>query len=230
MKTIGLIGGMSWQSSIEYYRIINELVSQRLGGQHSCECVMVSLDLDPILILRDANNWTLLVELMVSAIRRAEAAGTDFTIICSNTMHNQIETIEAQVTKPILHIGDVTAEAALKCGFKRLGLLGTRFTLEQDFYRSRLEKKYGLQVLIPDENDIAFVHHVIYEELDFAVFKPESKQRFLQIIERLASKGAEGVILGCTEIPLLVNKEDTTIPLFDTTMLHAEAAVDLALT
>ena len=229
MKTIGLIGGMSWQSSIEYYRIINELVAQRLGGQHSCECVMVSLDLDPILILRDAGEWSQLAKMMAAAIRRAEIAGADFTLICSNTMHNQIETIEDQLTKPILHIADVTAEAALKRGFKRLGLLGTRFTLERDFYRGRLEKKYGLQVLVPEEDDIAFVHHVIYEELDFAIFKPESKQRYLQIIKRLAAQGAEGVILGCTEIPLLVRQEDTTVPLLDTTMLHAKAAVNFAL-
>jgi aspartate racemase len=229
MKTIGLIGGMSWQSSIEYYRIINELVAQKLGGQHSVECVMVSLNLDPILVLRDADDWTSLASMMVAAIRRVEAAGADFTLICSNTMHNRIEDIEMQVTKPILHIGDVTAEAALKCGFKRLGLLGTRFTIEQDFYRGRLEKKYGLQVLVPDEDDIAFVHYVIYEELDFAILRPESKRRFVQIIERLAAQGAEAVILGCTEIPLLVNQEDTAVPLLDTTMLHATAAVDLAL-
>lgn len=229
MKTIGLIGGMSWQSSIEYYRIINELVAQRLGGQHSCECVMVSLDLDPILILRDADEWAQLAGMMAAAIRRAEAAGADFTLICSNTMHNQIETIEQQVTKPILHIADVTAAAALSRGFKRLGLLGTRFTLERDFYRGRLEQKYGLQVLVPDEDDIAFVHYVIYEELDFAIFKPESRQRFVQIIERLAARGADAVILGCTEIPLLVKEADTATPLLDTTMLHAQAAVDLAL-
>ena len=229
MKTIGIIGGLAWQSSAELYRIINELVNKKLGGQHSCKCVMYSVDLDPILILRDEDDWEGLANIIEDAIKRVEAAGADFTVIVSNTMHKTVDVIKERVSKPILHIADVTAQAILDRGFKTVGLMGTKFTLTQDFYKAKMERDYGIKILIPDEDDIEFIHHVIYEELDFSIFSPESSKRFVEIIEKMGSRGAEGVILGCTEIPLLVKQEQTNIPLFDTTTLLAEAAVREAL-
>jgi len=229
MKTIGIIGGLAWQSSAEVYRIINELVNKRLGGQHSCKCVMYSVDLDPVLILREEGNWEELSNIITDAIKKVEAAGADFTIICSNTMHKTVDAVKDRVSKPILHIADVTARAILERGFRTVGLMGTKFTLTEDFYKDKMEKDYGIEILIPDEEDIAFIHHVIYDELDFSIFNPDSAKRFVQIIEKMNSRGAEGVILGCTEIPLLVKQEYTKVPLFDTTTLHAEAAVEMAL-
>jgi aspartate racemase len=229
MKTIGIIGGLAWQSSAEVYKIINELVNKKLGGQHSCKCVMYSVDLDPILILREEDNWDELANIIADAIKRVEAAGADFTIICSNTMHKTVEAIKNRVSKPILHIADVTAQAIIKKGFKTVGLMGTKFTLTQDFYKDKMEKDYGIKIIIPEEDDIEFIHHVIYDELDFSIFNPDSAKRFVEIIEKMHDNGAEGVILGCTEIPLLVKQEYTKVPLFDTTTLHAEAAVKLAL-
>ena len=224
MKTIGIIGGLAWQSSAELYRMINELVNKKLGGQHSCKCVMYSVDLDPILILRDEENWDELANIIEDAIRRVEAAGADFTVIVSNTMHKTVGVVRDRVSKPILHIADVTAQSILDRGFKTVGLMGTKFTLTQDFYKAKMERDYGIKILIPDEDDIEFIHHVIYEELDFSIFSPESSKRFVEIIEKMGSRGAEGVILGCTEIPLLVKQEQTNIPLFDTTTLLAAAA------
>ena len=229
MKTIGIIGGLAWQSSAELYRMINELVNKNLGGQHSCKCVMYSVDLDPILILRDEEKWDELANIIEDAIKRVEAAGADFTVIVSNTMHKTVDVIKDRVSKPILHTADVTAQATLDRGFKTVGLMGTKFTLTQDFYKAKMERDYGIKILIPDEDDIEFIHHVIYEELDFSIFSPESSERFVKIIEKMGSRGAEGVILGCTEIPLLVKQEQTDIPLFDTTTLLAEAAVREAL-
>jgi len=229
MKTIGIIGGLAWQASAELYRIINELVNKKLGGQHSCKCVMYSVDLDPILILRDEDDWEGLANIIEDAIKRVEAAGADFTVIVSNTMHKTVDVIKERVSKPILHIADVTAQAVLGRGFKTVGLMGTKFTLTQDFYKAKMERDYGIKILIPDKDDIEFIHHVIYEELDFSIFSPESSKRFVEIIEKMGSRGAEGVILGCTEIPLLVKQEQTNIPLFDTTNLLAEAAVREAL-
>ena len=217
MKTIGIIGGLAWQSSAEVYKIINELVNKKLGGQHSCKCVMYSVDLDPILILREEDNWDELANIIADAIKRVEAAGADFTIICSNTMHKTVEAIKNRVSKPILHIADVTAQAIIKKGFKTVGLMGTKFTLTQDFYKDKMEKDYGIKIIIPEEDDIEFIHHVIYDELDFSIFNPDSAKRFVEIIEKMHDNGAEGVILGCTEIPLLVKQEYTKVPLFDTT-------------
>ena len=229
LKTIGIIGGLAWQSSAELYRIINELVNEKLGGQHSCKCVMYSVDLDPILILRDEENWDELANTIEDAIKRVEAAGADFTVIVSNTMHKTVDVIKERVSKPILHIADVTAQAVIEKGFKTVGLMGTKFTLTQDFYKSKMERDYGIKILVPDKEDIEFIHHVIYEELDFSIFSPESSRRFVEIIEKMGRRGAEGVILGCTEIPLLVKQEQTDIPLFDTTTLLAKAAVREAL-
>lgn len=229
MKTIGIIGGLAWQSSAELYKIMNELVNKKLGGQHSCKCVMYSVDLDPVLVLRDEGNWNELANIIEDAIKRVEAAGADFTIIVSNTMHKTVDIIKDRVSKPILHIADVTAQAVLDRGFKTVGLMGTKFTLTEDFYKAKMERDYGIKILVPDEKDIEFIHHVIYEELDFSIFSPESAKRFVDIIEKMGQRGAEGVILGCTEIPLLVKQEYTKIPLFDTTTLLAEAAVREAL-
>jgi aspartate racemase len=229
LKTIGIIGGLAWQSSAELYKIINELVNKKLGGQHSCKCVMYSVDLDPVLVLRDEGNWDELANIIEDAIKRVEAAGADFTVIVSNTMHKTVEAIKDKVSKPILHIADVTAQAILGKGFKTVGLMGTKFTLTEDFYKAKMERDYGIKILVPDEEDIKFIHHVIYEELDFSIFSPDSAKRFVDIIEKMARQGAEGVILGCTEIPLLVKQEYTNIPLFDTTTLLAEAAVKKAL-
>lgn len=229
LKTIGIIGGLAWQSSAELYKIMNELVNKKLGGQHSCKCVMYSVDLDPVLVLRDEGNWNELANIIEDAIKRVEAAGADFTIIVSNTMHKTVDIIKDRVSKPILHIADVTAQAVLDRGFKTVGLMGTKFTLTEDFYKAKMERDYGIKILVPDEKDIEFIHHVIYEELDFSIFSPESAKRFVDIIEKMGQRGAEGVILGCTEIPLLVKQEYTKIPLFDTTTLLAEAAVREAL-
>lgn len=229
LKTIGIIGGLAWQSSAELYKIINKLVNKKLGGQHSCKCVMYSVDLDPVLVLRDEGNWNDLANIIEDAIKRVEAAGADFTIIVSNTMHKTVDIIKDRVSKPILHIADVTAQAVLDRGFKTVGLMGTKFTLTEDFYKAKMERDYGIKILVPDEKDIEFIHHVIYEELDFSIFSPESAKRFVDIIEKMGQRGAEGVILGCTEIPLLVKQEYTNIPLFDTTTLLAEAAVKKAL-
>ena len=229
MKTIGIIGGLAWQSSAELYKIINELVNKKLGGQHSCKCVMYSVDLDPVLVLRDEGNWNELANIIEDAIKRVESAGADFTVIVSNTMHKTVDAIKDKVSKPILHIADVTAQAILDRGFKTVGLMGTKFTLTEDFYKAKMERDYGIKILVPDEEDIAFIHHVIYEELDFSIFSPDSAKRFVDIIEKMGKQGAEGVILGCTEIPLLVKQEYTNIPLFDTTTLLAEAAVKEAL-
>ena len=229
LKTIGIIGGLAWQSSAELYKIINELSNKKLGGQHSCKCVMYSVDLDPVLILRDEGNWNELANIIEDAIKRVEAAGADFTVIVSNTMHKTVDAIKDKVSKPILHIADVTAQAILDRGFKTVGLMGTKFTLTEDFYKAKMERDYGIKILVPDEEDIAFIHHVIYEELDFSIFSPDSAKRFVDIIEKMGRQGAEGVILGCTEIPLLVKQEYTKIPLFDTTTLLAEAAVKKAL-
>jgi aspartate racemase len=230
MKTIGLIGGMSWQSSLDYYRIINELVAKRLGGQHSAVCVMYSVDLDPILIYRDSGEWHKNTDILVSAIHKVESAGADFTLICSNTMHKTYEDIQARVKNPILHITDVLETKIKRRGFKKVGLLGTRFTLNEDFYKERLRLQHAIEVVIPQqEEDVQFVHDVIYYELDYAIIKPESRERYKRIIEDMWQDGAEAIILGCTEIQMLIQQKHTAAPLLDTTLLHATAAVDLAL-
>ena len=230
MRTIGIIGGLSWQSSLDFYRIINEQVAERLGGQHSSQCVMYSVDLDPILIYRDEGDWGKCTEVMVDAIRRTEAAGADFNVICSNTMHKTHEDIQKQVRKPVLHVTDIIAEEIKRRGYKKVGLLGTRFTLTEPFYIERLAQKHGIETIVPAaEEDVQFVHDVIYHELDYAILKPESRIRYVRIIEDLRAAGAQAVILGCTEIQMLVKPEDTDVPLLDTTLLLATEAVNLSL-
>jgi len=229
MKTIGLLGGMSWESSLEYYRIINQAVKQRLGGFHSARCVMVSVDFAEIEALQHTGDWDALTQQMIACVQQLVSAGADFTVICTNTMHKMAEEIEAATPIPLLHIADATAEAIKAQHIGTVGLLGTRFTMEGDFYRVRLQEKHGLQVIIPDLDRRKIVHRIIYEELVQGKILDSSRQAYLKIIADLQSQGAQGVILGCTEIPLLVKQSDVAIPIFDTTTLHAQAAVDWAL-
>ena len=229
MKTIGLIGGMSWESSIEYYRIINETVRDRLGGFHSARSIMYSVDFAEIETLQQQGRWEEATELMITAARRVEDGGADFVIICTNTMHKMADDVQRHINIPLLHIADATAERIKAQGLGRIGLLGTKFTMEEDFYRGRLVEKHGLDVIIPDEEGREIVHRVIYDELCLGEAKPSSKAQYVSIMENLVGDGAEGIILGCTEISLLVGQEDSPVPLFDTTRIHAVAAVEFAL-
>lgn len=229
MKTIGLIGGMSWESSIIYYRLINEDVKARLGGLHSAKSVMYSVDFADIVPLQREGKWAELSEKMVEAARHVEDGGADFIVICTNTMHKTASEIEKHVDIPLLHIVDVTAEKIKAANLSKVGLLGTRFTMEDDFYKGRLIDKYGLEVVIPTEKERQDVHRIIFEELCIGEIKPESKKRYREIMDNLVRRGAHGIILGCTEIGLLVGPEDSSVPLFDTAKIHAEAAVDYAL-
>jgi aspartate racemase len=228
MKTIGLIGGMSWESSIEYYRIINEVTKSKLGGLHSAKSVMYSVDFAEIEALQNQSRWQEASALMISAAQSIERAGADFVVLCTNTMHKLADEIEASIRVPFLHIADATAEKVQSRGIQKIGLLGTRFTMEQNFYRGRLINKHGLEAIIPNDNEREFVHQVIYQELCLGIINPESRKRYVEIMNRLVESGAEGIILGCTEIELLVQAGDSTVELFPTTRIHAEAAVDRA--
>ena len=229
MKTIGLIGGLSWESSAEYYRIINQEAQRRLGGVHSARCLLYSFDFGEIEALQAAGKWEAAAALMADAARKLEIAGGECIVICSNTMHLLAEAVEAAVAIPLIHIADATAEPIVADGFEPVGLLGTRFTMEQDFYRGRMVERFGLEVLIPDEGGRAIVHDIIYEELVRGVIREESRRAYQRVIETLKDRGAEAVILGCTEIGLLIKPEDSALPCYDTTALHALAAVDWAL-
>jgi aspartate racemase len=229
MKTIGLIGGMSWESSLEYYRIINERAKARLGGLHSAQSVLYSVDFAEIETLQHQGRWPETAQILSRAAKSVKAAGADFIVLCTNTMHKVAPEIESAAGVPLLHIADATARQVSVRGLKKIGLLGTRFTMEEDFYKGRLAQKYGLEVLVPGPADRETVHRVIYEELVVGRIEPSSRRQFVTIIEGLAGEGAEGVILGCTEIGLLVKDKDSPVPLFDTTRIHAEAAVDMAL-
>ncbi len=229
MKTIGMIGGMSWESSIEYYRIINEAVKEQLGGLHSARSLMVSVDFAEIEALQRAGDWEQATLAMIEAARSVEAGGADFLIICTNTMHKMADEVQQSIGIPLLNIADATAQAVIAQGLTRIGLLGTRFTMEQAFYRGRLEQKHTLQVLVPGPADREVIHRIIYDELVLGRIEPASKTEYLRIIAGLADDGAEGIILGCTEIGLLVHQADTPLPLFDTTRIHALAAVQFAL-
>jgi aspartate racemase len=228
VKRIGLIGGMSWESSAEYYRLVNELTRERLGGLHSAECVLYSVDFAEIERLQVQGRWDDAAARLVEAARALEAAGADFVVLCTNTMHKVADTVAAAVAVPLLHLADTTAAAVRAAGVGRVGLLGTAFTMEQDFYRERLAG-HGLDVLVPESEDRALVHRVIYDELCLGVVSPSSRAGYLEVIDRLVGRGAEGVVLGCTEIELLIGQEHVAVPVFPTTRLHAEAAVDLAL-
>lgn len=229
MKTIGLLGGLTWESTIEYYRILNERTAEWAGGLHSSKLVMVSFDFEEIDRRMASGQWDELGRRVCEEARKLEAAGADFLLICSNTIHKVYGEVEASVKIPLLHIVDVTARAIRAEGFDKVGLLGTVFTMEHDFYRGRLRDLHGIETQIPCPEDRFFVNDVIDGELSFGILKEESRQRFLEIIGHLAGQGCQGVILGCTEIPLLVQQEHTPVPLFDTTRLHAKAAVRKAL-
>jgi len=229
MKTIGMIGGMSWESSIEYYRIINETVRERLGGLHSAKSVMVSVDFAEIETLQHQEKWDEATALMIEAAQQVERGGADFCIICTNTMHRMAGQVQAHIQIPLLHIADATAERIKGQGLHKIGLLGTRFTMEEDFYRGRLIHAHGLAVLVPGAEEREIVHRIIYDELCMGEIRPSSREQYVGIMDHLVERGAEGIILGCTEIGLLVGEADSRVELFDTTRVHAEAAVARAL-
>ena len=229
MKTIGLLGGMSWESTLSYYRAINEGVKDTLGGLHSAKIVMYSVDFDPIEKLQQEGDWEGTARILSEAAKCIESAGADFLLICTNTMHKIAPQIEKAIKIPILHIADATAEVLVHKGMKTVGLLGTAFTMEQDFYKVRLSDKYGLDVLVPNKKDRQIIHKIIYQELCLGKIRADSKAEYLRSIDLLADQGAEAVILGCTEIGMLVNQSDTKIKLFDTTAIHAEKAVEYAI-
>ena len=228
MKTIGLIGGMSWESSSEYYRIINEEIKFRLGGFHSAKCILYSVDFEEIEICQRDGEWEKSAQILLHVAKSLELAGADFIAICTNTMHKVYNEIQAGISIPLLHIADITAEKIVSNGIKKVGLLGTRYTMEEDFYKSRIEAK-GINVIVPKETDRIAINKVIYEELCLGKVVEESRIRYRKIIEDLIEQGADGIILGCTEIGLLVKAEDSKVPLYDTTLLHAMGAVNFAL-
>lgn len=228
MKTIGLIGGMSWESSAEYYKFINEEVKHQLGGLHSAKCILFSVDFEEIEKYQVIGDWESAGHVLANAAISLEKAGVDFIVICTNTMHKVIDLIEENIQIPILHIADTTANQIKAHGIQKIGLLGTKFTMEQDFYKSRVEK-YNIQVIVPEEAERAMVHQIIYDELCLGILKESSKEKYLDIINQLIAEGAEGIILGCTEIGLLIKQKDTEIPLFDTTKIHAIESVKQAL-
>jgi len=229
MQTIGLLGGMSWESTIPYYRIINEMVSAELGGLHSAKVALVSVDFDEIELFQREDRWDEAGKALARCAKSIEAAGADFLVICTNTMHRVAPEIEASIAIPVLHIADATATAVHAAGIGTVGLLGTRFTMEQEFYRGRLEMMHGLRVLTPDAPDREIVHRVIYDELCLGRTEDDSRSEYVRIIDDLVARGAEGVILGCTEIGMLVTPESTSVTLFDTAAIHARAAALLAL-
>ncbi|MDX2140718.1 MAG: aspartate/glutamate racemase family protein [Chloroflexota bacterium] len=228
MKTIGMIGGMSWESSAEYYRIINETVKARCGGLHSAQTLMWSFDFAEIEALQSSGQWGEATTHMVDAAQRLERGGAGLLIICTNTMHKMADAVQDAVGIPLLHIADATADKVKQAGFQTIGLLGTRYTMEQDFYRGRLEQQ-GLSVLVPDADDRMIINRVIYEELVLGTIEPSSKAEYIRIMQQLIADGAQGIILGCTEIMLLIQQDDCAVPVFDTTTIHAVAAVDMAL-
>ena len=229
MKTIGLIGGMSWESTIPYYRQINETIKERMGGLHSAKIVLYSVDFHEIERLQHAGDWEAAGAVLAQAARSLEAAGADFLVLCTNTMHKVAPDIEAAVRIPLLHIADPTAVELKRAGHSTVGLLGTRFTMEQAFYRDRLSERHGLRVIVPGPQDRETIHRIIYQELCLGVVTATSRSEYRRVIESLASQGAQAIILGCTEISLLVNQQDSAVPLFDTTAIHARAAAEKAL-
>jgi aspartate racemase len=229
VKRIGLLGGMSWESSAEYYRLVNEATRERLGGLHSADCLLRSVDFADVERLQRAGRWDEAGALLAGEARALVRAGAELLVLCTNTMHKVADAIAGAVDVPFVHIADTTAEAVRPRGIGRVGLLATAYTMEQDFYIGRLRDQHGLDVLVPDPADRRIVHHVIYDELCVGVVAPESREEYRRIMRELAGRGAEGILLGCTEIDLLVTQDDSPVPVFDTTRLHAQRAVDLAL-
>ena len=229
MKTIGLLGGMSWESTKLYYHLINENIKKKLGGLHSAKIAMVSVDFQEIEELQRKNDWQKAGEILAKAGQQVEAAGADFLLICANTMHKVAPQVEQAINIPILHLADATAERIKQAGMKKVGLLGTSFTMEQDFYKGRLVEKHGLEIVVPSAEDRQVVHRIIYEELCLGKIVDSSRSTYLQIIDKMKKQGVEGIIEGCTEIAMLVKQEHTNLPLFDTAAIHAEEAVNVAL-
>ena len=229
MKVIGLIGGMSWESTVPYYRQINETIKERLGGLHSAKIVLYSVDFHDIERLQHAGDWEAAGAMLAAAARSLEVAGCDFLVLCTNTMHKVAPSIEAAVAIALLHIADPTAAEIKQAGYSTVGLLGTRFTMEQAFYRDRLSERHALRVIVPNAQDRETIHRIIYDELCLGVVLPESRGEYRRIMESLAAQGAQAIILGCTEISLLVSQQDASVPLFDTTAIHARAAAAQAL-
>ncbi|HEX3032937.1 MAG TPA: aspartate/glutamate racemase family protein [Bacillota bacterium] len=228
MKTIGLLGGMSWESTVSYYRIINNEIKARLGGYHSAKCLLYSVDFAEIEACQRANDWDRTAEILGQAAQSLEQGGAEFLVLCTNTMHNVIDQISQHITMPVLHIADATAARVRQTGLSKVGLLGTKYTMEQDFYKSRLIEQ-GLGVIIPGAADREIVHNIIFDQLCLGSIQDDSRREYLRIIADLVSRGAEGIIMGCTEIGLLVGPDHTQIPLFDTAAIHALQAVDYAL-
>ena len=229
MKTIGLIGGMSWESSLEYYRIINETVKLRLGGLHSAKCLMYSVDFEIIEVLQHENKWDELTCIMVDIAKKLKNAGADFIVICTNTMHKMAEDIEEKAQIKVLHIAESAGKEIINRKMKKVGLLGTSFTMEQDFYKKVLKDNFNIDVIIPSAKEREIIHKVIYDELCKGIINEESKDEYIKIINDLVLNGAEGIVLGCTEIPLLIKQEDVSVPIFDTTTIHSISAVEFAL-
>lgn len=225
MKTIGLIGGMSWESSAEYYRLINQATKRKLGGHHNAKSLMVTVDFAEIEMLQHQGAWDQLGNVLANAAKQVAMGGADCIVLCTNTMHKLAKHIEAVVSIPLLHIADATAVKIQQAGLKKVGLLGTRFTMEQDFYRGRLEQHFGIEVLIPAEEERTQIHQIIYDELCHGIIQPASRKKYEQAMNKLHDRGAEGVILGCTEIMLFIQDQNFIFPLFDTTTIHAESAV-----
>ncbi|BDR13754.1 aspartate/glutamate racemase family protein [Vibrio sp. STUT-A11] len=229
MKTVGMLGGMSWESTASYYKALNEGVKSRLGGLHSAKICLYSVDFDEIEKLQHQGKWSETALILAEAARSVERGGADFLMICTNTMHKVVPEIESQISIPILHIADATAESLVQDGVTKVGLLGTRFTMEQDFYKGRISEKFGIDVVVPTADEQTVVHDIIYQELCLGEIKSESRDRYLKIIANLHAQGAQAVILGCTEIALLVKQSDTSVPLYDTTEIHAAHGVEWAL-
>ena len=229
MKTIGLIGGMSWESSLEYYRILNEATKQKLGGLHSSKCILLSVDFAEIERLQHEGQWDALTQIMIRSAQSLELAGAELILIATNTMHKMADDVQANIGIPLLHIADAAAAEIQKQNLGTVGLLGTKFTMEQDFYKGRLSEKFGLKVLVPAEHDRDIVHRVIYHELCLGQTKPASNAEYIRIMNDMVERGAQGIVLGCTEIPLLVQQSDVRVPIFDTTTIHARHAVEAAL-
>jgi len=229
VKRIGLLGGMSWESSAVYYRLVNELVRERLGGLHSADCLLRSVDFGPVEELQRTGRWDEAAALLAGEARSLEDAGAELLVLCTNTMHKLADAIGGAVGIPFVHIADATAQAVRGAGLERVGLLATAYTMEQDFYVGRLRERHGLDVLVPPPADRRVVHDVIYDELCVGVVRDESRAEYRRVIAALADAGAQAILLGCTEIDLLIGREDSPVPVFDTTALHAQAAVELAL-
>ncbi|MDX8362580.1 aspartate/glutamate racemase family protein [Cytobacillus sp. IB215316] len=229
MKTIGLLGGMSWESSSIYYKLINERVKEKLGKHHSAKSLMYSVDFQHIKDLQFAGKWDEATVELINAAKCIEKGGADFLLICTNTMHKMAEDIQTAITMPVLHIADMTGEAIKQCGITKIGLLATKFTMEQEFYKGRLQSNDNIEVIVPNERERNIIHDVIYNELCLGKVRDESKRQYVEIIDKLIEQGAEGIILGCTEITMLIKEQDISVPVFDTTKIHAIKAADYAM-